>query len=89
MVDPTLIRSYLEELSAEPHMAGLERDELLAAYVADEWRKAGLDKVHCFSSDHLFSLNKHNPQMAVLGSMQETMAKWPHSRICHRAGGDG
>ena len=40
MVDPTLIRSYLEELSAEPHMAGLERDELLAAYVADEWRKA-------------------------------------------------
>merc|ERR1712142_881595 len=44
-VNKSQIREYLIELSLEPHMAGLERDEELAKWIEEEWVKAGLDSV--------------------------------------------
>ena len=44
-VNKTQIREYLKELSLEPHMAGLERDEALARWIETEWLAAGLDSV--------------------------------------------
>jgi len=44
-VNWTQIREYLVVLSKEPHMAGLERDEFLARWIAAEWEAAGLDSV--------------------------------------------
>ena len=44
-VNRSQIREYLIELSLEPHMAGLERDEYLAKWIESEWIAAGLDSV--------------------------------------------
>ena len=44
-VNPFQIREYLRELAKEPHLAGLERDEWLAGWIAQEWRDVGLDEV--------------------------------------------
>ena len=44
-VNKTQIREYLKELSLEPHLAGLERDEALAKWIESEWNDAGLDSV--------------------------------------------
>ena len=44
-VNKTKIREYLKELSLEPHLAGLERDEALARWIESEWLEAGLDSV--------------------------------------------
>merc|ERR1712142_962461 len=44
-VNKSQIREYLIELSLEPHMAGLERDEALAKWIETEWSEAGLDSV--------------------------------------------
>jgi len=44
-VNKSQIREYLMELSLEPHMAGLERDEALAKWIETEWTEAGLDSV--------------------------------------------
>ena len=44
-VNRTQIREYLRELAREPHLAGLERDENLAQWIAEEWRSVGLDEV--------------------------------------------
>ena len=44
-VNRTQIREYLRELAKEPHLAGLERDENLAQWIAEEWRSVGLDEV--------------------------------------------
>ena len=42
-VNRTQIREYLMELARQPHLAGLERDEELAAWIADTWRDIGND----------------------------------------------
>jgi len=44
-VNKSQIREYLKEISKEPHMAGLERDEKLASWIATEWEISGLDSV--------------------------------------------
>ena len=44
-VNRSQIREYLRELAKEPHLAGLERDETLAEWIAEEWRSVGLDEV--------------------------------------------
>ena len=44
-VNRTQIKEYLRELASEPHLAGLERDENLAKWIAEEWRSVGLDEV--------------------------------------------
>ena len=42
-VRPIQIRSYLEELSNVPHVAGEDRDAALVDYIANLWRDQGLD----------------------------------------------
>ena len=44
-VKPMQIKEYLSVLAAEPHLAGLERDEYLANWIADTWRNLSLDEV--------------------------------------------
>jgi len=44
-VDKEQIREYLKELAKEPHLAGLERDEALAAWIKEQWESIGLDEV--------------------------------------------
>lgn len=44
-VNRTQIREYLKELAKEPHLAGLERDEALAAWIKEQWESIGLDEV--------------------------------------------
>ena len=40
-VDRTRIRENLLELTSEPHVAGSDRDEWLARWVAEKWREVG------------------------------------------------
>ncbi|TKJ32160.1 glutamate carboxypeptidase [bacterium (candidate division B38) B3_B38] len=42
---PLMCRSYLRYLTAEPHMAGTERNYQLALYVRDKFKEFGLDEV--------------------------------------------
>ena len=49
-VDKEQIRDYLKELAKEPHLAGLERDEALAAWIKGQWESIGLDEVNNFVS---------------------------------------
>ena len=42
---PEKARAWLRELTLEPHPAASERNNHLASYIADEWRKQGLDDV--------------------------------------------
>ena len=44
-VKPMQMKEYLGVLAAEPHLAGLERDEYLANWIADTWRNLSLDEV--------------------------------------------
>merc|ERR1711936_412056 len=44
-VNTSQIREYLKELSLEPHLAGLERDEALAKWIGETWENIGLDSV--------------------------------------------
>lgn len=42
---PENARAWLRELTLEPHPAASERNNYLATYIADQWRKQGLDDV--------------------------------------------
>ena len=42
---PSMCRSYLRYLTAEPHMAGTERNYQLALFVRDKFKEFGLDEV--------------------------------------------
>ena len=44
-VDGKMIRTFLSEFAAIPHMAGLEADELLAVQLKQKWIELGLDQV--------------------------------------------
>merc|ERR1719167_2037780 len=60
-------RNYLIELSAEPHMAGLERDEHLANWIAAQWEAAGLDTVRVEGYSLLLDYpDKENPNYVRL-----------------------
>lgn len=54
-VRPLQIRSFLEELSSVPHVAGEGRDAALVNYIAETWRTQGLDSVDTPSYDLLLS----------------------------------
>jgi len=61
-VNRSKIRDYLIELSKEPHMAGLERDETLAKWIEAEWNKAGIDSVRVEGYSMLLDYpDKENP----------------------------
>ena len=61
-VNKTQIREYLRELAKEPHLAGLERDEWLAGWIAQVWRDIGLDEVRQESYSVLLDYpNKEKP----------------------------
>ena len=45
------LRSYLQELSKEPHIAGQERDNKLTEWIQKEWKEMGLDHVELATYD--------------------------------------
>lgn len=45
------LRSYLQELSKEPHIAGQERDDKLTEWIQKEWKEMGLDQVELATYD--------------------------------------
>ena len=44
-VNPESIRSYLQEITKEPHIAAQERDEELIQWIKKTWEEVGLDHV--------------------------------------------
>jgi hypothetical protein len=44
-VDSDKLRSYLEKLTKEPHIAGQRRDNELIEWIRQSWLDEGLDKV--------------------------------------------
>ncbi len=45
LLSPDRVRDWHRHFTAEPHPAGSERNNDLARYIADEWRKQGLEDV--------------------------------------------
>ena len=54
-VDSDSIRSYLKELTKEPHIAGQERDEELTQWIKKAWEDMGLDHVELATYDFYLS----------------------------------
>ena len=66
-VNKSQIREYLKELSLEPHLAGLERDEALAKWIEAEWNNAGLDSVKVEGYSMLLDYpNKEKPNYVTV-----------------------
>merc|ERR1711892_1382903 len=66
-VNKTQIKEYLRELSLEPHMAGLERDEALTSWIEKEWNEAGLDSVRVEGYNMLLDYpNKDKPNYVTV-----------------------
>ena len=66
-VNRSQIRDYLRELAKEPHLAGLDRDEWLAGWIADVWRDVGLDEVRVESYNVLLDYpNKEKPNFVKM-----------------------
>ena len=49
------LRSYLQELTKEPHIAGHERDNELTEWIKDSWTEMGLDQVDLATYDFYLS----------------------------------
>ena len=45
------LRSYLQELTREPHIAGHERDNELTEWIKTEWTEMGFDQVELATYD--------------------------------------
>ena len=61
-IDTNMIRDYLKELSKEPHIAGLKRDNELTEWIKTKWEDAGLDHVDLAEYDFFLSWPNHtNP----------------------------
>jgi len=70
-VNRTQIREYLIELSREPHMAGLERDEYLATWMKQEWERIGLDEVRLEGYSMLLDYpDKEHPNLVTLNNKE-------------------
>lgn len=54
-VDPASIRSFLKQLTKDPHIAGQKRDNELIQYIHDTWRNFGLDHVELAEYDFYLS----------------------------------
>jgi N-acetylated-alpha-linked acidic dipeptidase len=52
-LSPERARDWHRTFTAEPHPAGSERNNELAAYIAEEWRKQGLEEVRIHRYDVL------------------------------------
>jgi len=66
-VDSQSIRSFLEVLTKEPHIAASDRDRYLTRWIKDQWTEFGLDSVSLSTYDFLFSYpNRDNPNKIYL-----------------------
>ena len=54
-VNANEIRSYLKELTKEPHIAGRRRDEELTDWIKKSWTQMGLDHVELATYDFYLS----------------------------------
>ena len=54
-VDTNSLRSYHEELTKEPHIAGQRRDEVLTKYIQKAWTQMGFDRVELAEYDFYLS----------------------------------
>ena len=54
-VDTNILRSYLKELTKEPHIAGHRRDNQLIDYIQKAWTDMGLDRVELAEYDFYLS----------------------------------
>ena len=54
-VDSNNLRSYLKELTREPHIAGHRRDNELIEYIRKTWTDMGLDRVELTEYDFYLS----------------------------------
>ena len=54
-VDSDHIRSYLKELTSEPHIAGHRRDDELTQWIKKSWEDNGLDYVELATYDFYLS----------------------------------
>ena len=54
-VDSNKLRSYLKELTKEPHIAGHQRDNELIEYIRKTWTDIGLDRVELAEYDFYLS----------------------------------
>lgn len=54
-VDADQLRSYLKELTKEPHIAGHRRDNELIDYIYNAWKDMGLDRVELAEYDFYLS----------------------------------
>ena len=54
-VDSDHIRSYLKELTSEPHIAGHRRDDELTQWIKKTWEDNGLDYVELATYDFYLS----------------------------------
>ena len=60
-------RSFLKELTKEPHLAASERDRELIKWIREQWTEFGLDSVSLSSYDFLFSYpDSSNPNKIYL-----------------------
>ena len=50
-VNPESIRSYLQEITKEPHIAAQKRDEELIQWIKKTWQEVGLDHVDLATYD--------------------------------------
>ena len=54
-IDTNSLRSYHEELTKEPHIAGQKRDEELTKYIQKAWNQMGFDRVELAEYDFYLS----------------------------------
>ena len=54
-VNTNNLRSYLKELTKEPHIAGQRRDNQLIDYIQKAWTDMGLDRVELAEYDFYLS----------------------------------
>merc|ERR1711962_907552 len=66
-VEPDRVRSYLEELSKEPHIAASRRDRELRDWIVSQWKDVGIDTVSLVEYDILLAYpNSSNPNKIYL-----------------------
>ena len=67
LVESLSIRSYLQELSSEPHLAASPRDRQLSSWIMQTWQGFGLDNVYSESYNFLLSYpNSTKPNKVFL-----------------------
>lgn len=80
-IDPGMIRANLEELTRVPHIAGEERDQELASFIANTWRDQGLDSVDVTAYEFLLSYPiRDSPNMIVIEDGLGTKVFESHNR---------